>query len=461
MVSFRKEYWVNYDLYPKVVIEGDPVTVTIRPLGRHAAFNPDFEYHMVVQPRGARRGDTDDSLDATFKTEFSLKPDADGCLRFPFTFKGEGAWFIRFFEPEAEKNLAYVVLYSLHEDMRGRYPFLGDLHVHSCVSDGHQAPGIVMASLRQRGYDFSVLSDHRRYYGSLEAMRAFDGVPIDLNIIPGEECHMPDILAHIVNFGGKWSVNSLIDTCVAYEERGTDPKYHSLEGACPPAISLEEYRRQVKEIADKLPQLPPDVEPLAYAACLWTFDRIRDAGGLAILAHPYWIYRHAFNLGEPLIEHLLREHPFDAFELFGGSKNPEMDEMQTYKYMELRADGVHFPVVGSSDSHNCTDLNPFRSVGQTIVFAKENERQALIDAIRESYSVAVENNSKEFRLGGDFRFVCFGRFLLDEFFPHQAELYYEEGRLMREHVLGDPDAGRQLAALHGRWRKLREKYFAN
>ena len=461
MLTSKKEYQYNYDLYPKVVIEGEPVMLTIRPLGRHAAFQPDVEYRMVVQPREDR--DLLSSLTAPetpYAKEFPCKPDADGCLRFPVTFTGEGAWFIRFFEPEAEKNLAYVVLYSLHEDMRGRYPYLGEMHLHSTVSDGHQEPGIVMAALRQLGYDFTVLSDHRRYYGSLEAMQAFEGVPIDLNIVPGEECHLPNIVVHIVNFGGTWSVNSLIDTCPAYSERGTDPKWHSLNGEMPPAISEDEYRRQVMEIADKLPELPPKVDRFTYAACLWIFDRIREAGGLGILAHPFWVYRHAFNVGLPLAEHLLRTHPFDAFELFGGEHAPDMDELQLYAYMKARAEGIDFPVVGSSDSHNCTDLNPIRSVGQTIVFAKENERQALIDAVKEQYSVAVDNCSKEFRLGGAFRFVSYGRFLKNEWFPLHDELCFEEGRLMREHVLGDPDAKKQLEALHGRVGKLMKKYFA-
>ena len=94
----------NYDLFPRVVIEGDPVTVTIRPLGQHAAFDPEAEYRVLVLPRNDRDYKSVTETRAPRVTELFKKPDADGCIRVPFTFRGEQVWFFRLFQP-GERDL--------------------------------------------------------------------------------------------------------------------------------------------------------------------------------------------------------------------------------------------------------------------------------------------------------------------------------------------------------------------
>ena len=93
--------------------------------------------------------------------------------------------------------------------MAGRLPFRGDLHMHTCRSDGKEGPATVAANYRAKGYDFTVISDHHRYYPSLEAIEAY-GDLCDLAIIPGEEVHLPFNDVHYVNFGGTFSINALV-----------------------------------------------------------------------------------------------------------------------------------------------------------------------------------------------------------------------------------------------------------
>ena len=184
---------------------------------------------------------------------------------------------------------------------------------------------------------------------------------------------IPNIFVHTVNFGGKRSVNGLVDSNIAYEERGSDPKWFALDGEQYPApVTEEEYTRQVLEIAAEFPDLPPEIDPFTHAALVWTFRRIREAEGLSILAHPLGLDRSEWSAPEALTRQLLRTHPFDALELFGGADNAEMDEQQLFLYEEIRAEGIDFPVVGSSDSHGSTDCNPYRRLGQTILFARKN-----------------------------------------------------------------------------------------
>ncbi len=99
-------------------------------------------------------------------------------------------------------------------------------------------------------------------------------------------------------------------------------------------------------------------------------------------------------------------------------------------------------------------------IGSTFVFAKENEREALISAIKEEYSVAVDTISAEYRLVGDLRLVKYVRFLLDEFTPLHDDLCYEEGRLMKAYVTGEEDAAEGLQFVYGRMKRLYDKYFA-
>ena len=61
----------------------------------------------------------------------------------------------------------------------------------------------------------------------------------------------------------------------------------------------------------------------------------------------------------------------------------------------------------------------------------KNNRQALIDAIRDFRSVAVDAISAEFRLVGEMRLVRCSCFLLKNYFPLHDEACAEEGRLMK------------------------------
>ena len=101
--------------------------------------------------------------------------------------------------------------------------------------------------------------------------------------------------------------------------------------------------------------------------------------------------------------------------------------------------------------------------GIAIFVSLENERKALIQSIKDFYSVAVDTISKEFRLVGEKRFVRYGCFLLNEYFPLHDELCFEEGRLMRQYATGTAkekeEAKEMLIKIGDRVQKHREKYF--
>ncbi len=449
----------DYDIFPKVVPAGKTARVTVKPLGWHAAFRADCAYELAVCPLD--EGSPGDYPSRRNNFVQTVTPDADGCIRFSFLYFGEQQYFIRI--RDGEQFQLQLSVYAVAEDLLGRYPFRGDLHMHSRRSDGRQAPEIVCANYRRTGYDFLAITDHRRYYPSLDAIAAYREVPIEFAILPGEEVHLPKDPAgghvndvHIVSFGAEYSVNALVEG-EHTTEVGDAPERRGLVPSPPPVRTKEEHWAEIDAYAQTL-DIPAGVERYAYACCHWIFSEIRLAGGLGIFCHPYWI-SNVFQVPPAFVDYMMETHPFDAFEVLGGENYFEQNGFQTIQYYEDQAKGRRYPIVGSTDSHNSVN-NRNSHVCSTLVFAPENERAALIEAVKDFYSVAVDTISEEPRYVGSLRLVRYAVFLEKEFFPLHDELCFEEGRAMKDYVCGVPGAKELLEAISGRMKRQREKYFA-
>ena len=458
----KKELY-DYDIFPKVLVKGKPAEIRIRPLGGRVIFEPGKEYDLFICALDQGEAAIYPSGDYQY---LSVKCDDEGGFTFTHTFESEQMYFIRFAkEKNPDKEILQLCVYCVDEDLAGRYPFRGDLHMHTTGSDGNQNSKVVSANYRAHGLDFTVISDHEEYYPSLEAIEYYKDLPIGLTIIPGEEVHMPSVDGikpdfHTVNFGGVYSINALTEG-EAIEEHGTDKKYRSLNGECPEVMPLEEWREMIRSLAARM-NTPSDINPIQAAICKWIYDEIRKAGGLGIFPHPYWI-NDVYHVPEVFVDYITENKFFDAFEVLGGENYYEQNGFQTIKYYEDRAKGIRYPIVGSTDSHSSLFHNRNAFICSTIVFSHENEREALISSIKDFYSVAVDTISKEFRLVGEKRFVRYGCFLLKEYFPLHDELCFEEGRLMRQYATGTQEEKQEakelLIALNNRLKRHREKYF--
>lgn len=452
----------NYDIYPLVVSRDKATTIHIRPLGGRADFEAGKEYNLWIA--ALEGGDPRDfPATADFKYAKAVYDEVKG-FEFQHTFDKEQEYYLIFKDDEM-RTIKKFSVYCVDSDLVGRYPFIGDLHMHTTRSDGRQDPAVVCANYRRYGYDFTVISDHMRYYPSLEAINAYKDVKIEMNIVPGEEVHMPRVNGktndiHIVNFGGEYSINALTEGN-HLKEVGPDKKYRSLKGECPDIMSYDEYQAKMQELADNA-DLPDDIDAIPYSVCCWIFDEIRKANGLGIFAHPTW-KRDAYHAPDAFARYMLEKKPFDAFEVLGGERYFEHNGFQTVMYYETMAKGVRLPIVGSTDSHSSYESNDGAFICETIVFSPENEKNALIKSIKDFYSAAVDTISTEYRIVGESRFVRYGCFLLDNFFPLHDELCYEEGRLMKQYITGTDEekeeAAKALSFINGRMKKQREKYF--
>jgi hypothetical protein len=191
----------------------------------------------------------------------------------------------------------------------------------------------------------------------------------------------------------------------------------------------------------------------------WIYEHVQAGGGLGVFPHPYWL-NPRMQLPEDYIEFVYRNKPFDAFEVLGGENYYAHNGFQTQFYYDMKAKGVEYPVVGSTDSHCSTPNNRNGLICSTIVFAKENTRDGIIEAIKNSYSVAVDTISAEYRMVGDFRWMKYGSFLMEHYFPLHDLACKAEGYYMKRHAAGDAFATKILADMKGQIPAMHKKYFA-
>ncbi len=410
----------NLGCYPKIVPVNRPSVITIQSMTGDRPFSVDRSYYIAVYPLEESGSHVNDS-------RIKVAP-TDGMLRMPFLSTNEQEYSLIVFQEsgsESEKMGEYHV-YAVQDDLLNRFPYKGDLHIHSNRSDGQEPPAYVAGACRRIGLDFMAVTDHRQYAPSLEAIDAFSGLPIDLGIFPGEEIHPPENLVHMINFGGKASINDLFS-------------------------KKSVYFSEVKALEKSITTLPAGWLRHQYASCLWCYQKIRAFGGLAIFCHPYWLHNHSYNVPELLIAEHFANLPFDAFELIGGYHPHEIvsNRLQVARYHEERAEGKKIPIIGVSDAHGCENGKLFGWY-YTIVFSPSPNLPDLIQSIKDLFSVAVEGLPGEKPYThGPFRLAKYSQFLLREVLPLHDNLCAEEGRAMLAHLSGSPQAEYDLAQQQG------------
>lgn len=446
----------QFDIYPMVFPVGRETEFTVQSLGVVKNFGG--EYKVVVQRVDS--GSTRFAFSAWNHTDFVCTADENKCLHFSYAAEAEGEYVVRVYQED--NRIAELELYALEADLACRYPFRGDLHMHTHRSDGRESPAVVCANYRKKGYDFIVVTDHHRYYPSLEAQKAFSCIESALNILPGEEVHLPDNDVHIVNAGGLFSVNGILDFSFNYLETDGCPEKRrfSPEVDAPDVLTMEAFTAQIDAIEASLKEgddpIPANVDSRWYATCLWIFDKIRQAGGLGIFAHPYW-RADMWHVPEAFTRYMMEKHPFDAFEVLGGENYYEHNGIQTALYYDEYRQGRIHPIVGSTDSHGSTEHNRNAAICSTIVFAPKNERGALIQSVKDRYSVAVDTISREYRLVGEFRLQKYACFLMENFYPRHDAQAALDGELVYQYLQGNATE-EEVNLISARADRLMKKY---
>jgi 3',5'-nucleoside bisphosphate phosphatase len=246
-----------------------------------------------------------------------------------------------------------------------------DLQAHSTVSDGQLPPREVAAAAGEAGVTVMSLTDHDAVAGVRDAIAAADEAGIEC--VPAVEMSCVHRYSDDLHMLGYWiDVDQIGPACErAQQERVNRAKeiigrLNSLgvqvtfedavaEAGAADSIGRPHIARAAGAGADPAPFFEDYLVPgaKAFVPRRWpraeeAVDLIHGAGGLAVVAHPYW------DVGEPvqvrdLVESLVRDVGLDGIESF----YPSHTKAQTVHCLEL-CDQFGLTPTGSSDFHGPT-----------------------------------------------------------------------------------------------------------
>ena len=446
----------NFDIFPLVFPAGEKVEFYIKSTAKKKALGKEVTLKILRLDAGS----PDEEFYTSNLKVIECDVSDDGCVKFEYTAELECEHYVRIFCNE--QRIAQLSIYAVDGELATRVPLRGDFHVHSTGSDGREDPHIVCANYRRKGYDFMCITDHDNYYPSLDSIAFYKDVKLALNIMPGEEVHLPGTPVHIVNAGGLFSVNGLLPVKENYiQTNGELARRRFDESVTPPDVyKMEDYWAEINEIIARLKggdnPIPSDVDAKSYAVCLWAFEKIKQADGLGVFAHPFWLW-DVWQIPEKFTRYMLENHPFDAFEVLGGENYYAQNGFQTALYYDEYLKGRVHPIVGATDSHSSISENRNWDICSTIVFAKSNTRKDILTAVKDKLSVAVDTISKEYRLVGEYRYIKYASFLMERYFPIHDKQAYVDGEMTYQYAVGNATK-EEVETVAKRAEKLIDKY---
>jgi predicted metal-dependent phosphoesterase TrpH len=242
-----------------------------------------------------------------------------------------------------------------------------ELQSHSTVSDGQLEPAGVVEEAAKAGVTTLALSDHDAVAGVPEAEEAARGAGVEL--VPAIEMSCVHEFAEDLHVCGYWiDLEKIAPACErAQQERRTrageivenlrrEGFDLTLDDAIREAGAADSIGRpHIARAAGATGDLGPFFEqylvpgakafvPRRWPSAEQAIELIREAGGVAVIAHPYW------DIPEPeKVEHLIRSLGADGIETFYPSHSKE----QTEHLLKL-CEELNLVPTASSDYHGPT-----------------------------------------------------------------------------------------------------------
>ncbi len=242
-----------------------------------------------------------------------------------------------------------------------------ELQSHSTVSDGQLAPGEVVAQAWEAGVTTLALTDHDAIAGVPEAEEAAQGLGVEL--VPAIEMSCVHEYAEDLHICGYWvdlgqiapaceqAQQARVDRAEAIVKRlqgwGFEIKLEDAIKEAGDALSIG--RPHIARAAGASGDLGPFFEeylvpgakafvPREWPTAEQAIALIREAGGAAVIAHPYW------DIKDPTeVEDLIRSLGADGIETFYPSHSRE----QTEHLLKL-CNELNLVPTASSDYHGPT-----------------------------------------------------------------------------------------------------------
>lgn len=383
----------EFDAWPRVAWVGDEVAITVRDRRDPPSVRPGRDYTARFFSKVDR---TDDGFTAA-------RADTDGALRVSLRFRAQGEYTLDV-RPAGEDNtennkeppLLSVKFFAASRGLARLRPWKGDVHMHTKGSDGANTPLEMVVAARAAGADFAAVTDHDHHEPSVGAVRDASALGGGFIVLRGEEATIPERGGHVL----------ALDTAAGVRALRSSGQF---------AAELEAL---AAELAGR-PLVSP-LTPRGYAHAVWTVNAVRRAGGVALMAHPYWEgSRGKFYPPRCIFEQLLQDGLLDGVELVGGSPATEGNLLCAAKYADEIARGQRWAVAGGSDAHGTAE------VGRrfTVVFAQRLSERDVVQALRDRRSVACDATmGPTVAVFGPFELVEYAYFLLREYFPEHDRL---------------------------------------
>ncbi|HEX5526325.1 MAG TPA: PHP domain-containing protein [Solirubrobacterales bacterium] len=242
-----------------------------------------------------------------------------------------------------------------------------ELQSHSTVSDGQLAPADVVAKAAEAGVTTLALTDHDAIAGVGEAEQA--ALELGVELVPAIEMSCVHEYAEDLHICGYWvDLGRIAPACErAQHERVTRAgeiiaklRSHGFDLHLEDAVreagdALSIGRPHIARAAGATGDLGPFFEeylvpgakafvPRRWPTAEQAIELIREAGGIAVIAHPYW------DISEPKeVDDLIRSLQADGVETY----YPTHSKEQTEHLLELCAELDLVPTA-SSDYHGPT-----------------------------------------------------------------------------------------------------------
>ena len=415
------------ELYPRVFLINKKQTLFVR-------LDSEGEVFVKIQPMEVY--DVPHGIPCRLHEEYryaysALTSHGGGLYSFEYGFPADGKYSVKL---KCGEELFYQgYLYAIDNALAALRPFKGETHCHSNRSDGVLYPAELMLRYLCAGFDFAALTDHHKYAPSVEVGEVMGGLTDIFTVFHGEEVHNKGMgYFHVVNFNGDSSVNEIIEN--------------------------DDYvASEIDRIMSER-EFPAGVNPYTAAYRIFVADHIKRAGGVSILAHPFWDAYGEYNMERRELEYHLENGVFDALEIFAGNDHDgNGDNLELALWADLRAQGARIPIVGASDSHNPDAKNDRFNKNFTLVFARDISD--VPNAIQNGKSVAVKRRSDtDFFVIGEYSLVAYARFLLREMYPTYAEL---ASRVATEIKDGKLTRSEMVATLEAEALDFRRRFFAD
>ena len=228
-----------------------------------------------------------------------------------------------------------------------------DLQSHSTVSDGELPPADVVRSAAAAGVTTMALTDHDGVAGVPEALET--AAEVGIECVPAVEMSCVHKYSEDLHICGYWiDLEKIQPACDRAQQERVDRAKEIIsrlnehgvevtfeEAAAKAGAADAIGRPHIAKAAGAGPDLGPFFEEYlvpgakAFVSRRWptaeqAVDLIHDAGGVAVVAHPYWDVKDPDQVRD-LVESLVRDVGLDGIETF----YPPHTEEQTKHCLEL------------------------------------------------------------------------------------------------------------------------------